>query len=98
MTSLDDIAGLGRCRSGKTNYDLTDKPIFTKLMALFPDAAEWLREHKGGEFFYIPAKKSKSEAVMKWDDGERSVSEVAKLAGCARSTVFRVRAELRSRE
>ena len=86
-----DITGLGKCRNGKTNIDITDKELFTLLQAKHPDAADFLAQHRRGESMHIPATVDKRALVREVDDGSRTVEEVARLAGCSERTVRRTR-------
>lgn len=86
-TTHDDITGVSKCAAKKTSIDITDKPLFTLLASKYPDAAEFLRQHRGGETLHIPASKDKREAARRFDDGSRTVEEVARLAGCSERTV-----------
>jgi len=92
LTTPHDITGLGKCRNGKTNIDLTDKELFAILETeISKPAADFLREHRRGEAMHIPATVDKRAMVRDVDDGTRTVEEVARLCGCSISTVKRVR-------
>ena len=91
MTTHHDITGLGKCRNGKTNIDLTDKELFSLLQAKHPDAADFLAQHRRGEAMHIPATVDKRAMVREADDGTRTVEEVARLCGCHICTVYRAR-------
>ena len=87
MTTTHDITGVSKCASKKTSIDITDKQLFAILETVSKPAADFLRQHRGGETLHVPAGKDKREAARRWDDGSRSVGEVARLAGCSERTV-----------